>query len=170
VKLNPPPVNVIPPLNVTDIYYSFYYKLISLAAAKLALPTLNGPRTDAVAVSVANVILSTVDLFAGPPPPNQPSVVLPAAANAYLAAVNGPRTLAVAVSVAYVILSTVEIVPIPEVYPPPNHPSVLLPVAPCRYLPALSGPRTLAVTVSFANVILSTVDLDGFGRPPPHHP
>jgi hypothetical protein len=54
------------------------------------------------------------------PPPNQPSVVLPAAAKAYLAKLSGPRTLAVAVSVAYVIRCTVDSGP----YPPPNHAAV----------------------------------------------
>jgi hypothetical protein len=72
VKLNPPPVNVIPPLNVTDIYYSFYYCIPEVAARNQAT-TLRGPRTLAVAVSVAYVIRCVVD--SGPePPPYHPAV------------------------------------------------------------------------------------------------
>ena len=87
------------------MYYS-----IPPAAAKEYLAPLSGPRTLAVAVSVANVIRSTVDAVpvAPVPPPNQPSVKLPAADKRCLAKLSGPRTLAVAVSVAYVIRYTVD--------------------------------------------------------------
>ena len=54
------------------------------------------------------MIRATLESVPGPPPPNQPSVELPAAACPYVAELSGPRTLAVAVSVAYVIRSTLE--------------------------------------------------------------
>ena len=57
------------------------------------------------------------------PPPNQPSVVLPAAARFRVPKLSGPRTLAVAVSVANVIRSTVEKDDGPTC-PPPNQAGV----------------------------------------------
>ena len=63
------------------------------------MAALNGPRTLAVAVSVAYVIRSIVDLGANPPA-NQPSVLFPAPAKYPLPTLSGPRILAVAVSVA----------------------------------------------------------------------
>jgi hypothetical protein len=91
------------------------------AAAKYLLAELSGPRTLAVAVSVAYVIRSTIEFRLSVPPPNQPSVVLPAAAKLCLVRLSGPRTLAVAVSVAYVIRCTVEREP---GAPPPNQAAV----------------------------------------------
>jgi hypothetical protein len=67
------------------------------------------------------VIRSTLEVVGNPPPPNQPSVKLPAAVKLCLAKLSGPRTLAVAVSVANVIRSTVEKGP---GCPPPNHAAV----------------------------------------------
>jgi hypothetical protein len=110
--VTPFPVNVIPPVIVTGILYSFFY-WIPEVAAKAALAVFNGPRILAVTVSVAYVILSTVETGPGRPPPNHPSVALPVAAGYRLAEDSGPRTLAVAVSVAYVILSILEILPAP---------------------------------------------------------
>jgi hypothetical protein len=45
------------------------------AAAKLNLAKLSGPRTVAVAVSVANIIRSTVEKGPGLPPPNHPASI-----------------------------------------------------------------------------------------------
>ena len=93
---------------------------------------LNGPLADAVAVSVAYVIRSTVEFPPDTPvapPPNQPYVVLPAAPRPYRAAFNDPRVDAVAVSVAYVIRFTELYIGKPgePPLPPPNHPSVRVP-------------------------------------------
>jgi hypothetical protein len=63
-----------------------------------------------------------VEVTGNVPPPNQPSVRLPAAAKDLLAKLSGPRTDAVAVSVANVIRSTVDLKP--GAVPPPNHAAV----------------------------------------------
>ena len=97
----PPPVGKLPANQPTSPL---------LVAANPRLPTLSGPRTEAVAVSVAYVIRSiVVNPPTGPPPPaNQASVVLPTAAKLYLPALSGPRVVAVAVSVANIIRFTID--------------------------------------------------------------
>ena len=82
----------------------------------------NGPRTLAVAVSVAYVIRCTT--VAPSPPANHPYVVVSVTAvRLYLAELNDPLVLAVSVSVAYVIRFTMDVPSeVGGLYPPPNHP------------------------------------------------
>ena len=109
------------------------YVVLSEDDAVANISILSGPRTLAVAVSVAYVMRCTVDILGGEPgtlpPPNHPSVLIPAAENLAVDILSGPRTLAVAVSVAKVIRSTVDPTVPGEGTPPPNQPSVVFPAA-----------------------------------------
>ena len=127
-----------------------------LNEVSLPRPIDNFPLVTAAAVSVENMIRSTVEDPPGEPPLTHVSVEFPDDARKYLADDKGPFATAVAVSDENIIRSVEDTVEA-ETTPPENHASVTLPEPAELYLVAESGPFAIALELSDENMILSIV-------------